>query len=187
MNRDDPFNPEPGFRLSIASGMSVTVRQALEAIPGRIRWTTEPVRVGPHLHVTGAIPRRDPALAAETNLFTDAEGRQPDMFPDDQALWVETSAGVVAVLGCAHAGLLLTLRRIAQLSGCRRFRAVLGGFHLGRATDEQCAAVAEAVAEFDVREFLPLHCTGERFIAHLSRKGPGRVTRLGVGDRWTSG
>jgi len=165
-------------------GMPGAARQALETMPDRVRWTAGPATVGPGLFVTGAILRRDPEVPADDRLFADAGGRQPDLLPDDQALWMETPAGIVAVLGCAHAGLAPALRRIAELSGRRRFRAVLGGFHLGRATDERCASVAEAVSEFDVREFIPLHCTGERFIAHLFRKWPDRVARRGAGDRW---
>ena len=131
-----------------------------------------------------AIPGRGRAICPENHLFVDADGRRPDEVPDDQALWMETPEGLVAALGCAHAGLVRTLQRISELSGSRRFRAVLGGFHLGRVTDARCAAVAVAVAEFDVREFIPLHCTGDRFIAQLSRRWPDRVTCRGAADRW---
>lgn len=166
-------------------GMPPEARRALAARPDRIRLTSAPTDVRAGIHVTGGIPRRNKANSAHGHLFLDAEGKRPDEVLDDQALWIETSEGIVAVLGCAHAGLPETLHRIAELAGRECFRCVVGGFHLNRSSAEEIAEAARALARFDVREIIPLHCTGESATEYCSRAFPGGVTRLGAGDRWS--
>ena len=63
----------------------------------------------PAVFVTGEIPR-SAALEAPTNrYFLDPEYTTADPFNDEQALALETSAGVVVVIGCVHAGTVLRL------------------------------------------------------------------------------
>jgi 7,8-dihydropterin-6-yl-methyl-4-(beta-D-ribofuranosyl)aminobenzene 5'-phosphate synthase len=86
---------------------------------------------------------------------------------DDQALFLETPAGIVVVLGCAHAGVVNTLDYIAQLTGRDRIYAVLGGMHLVRATLPRLEATVAALERYGVRKVGIAHCTGMRAATYL--------------------
>jgi 7,8-dihydropterin-6-yl-methyl-4-(beta-D-ribofuranosyl)aminobenzene 5'-phosphate synthase len=136
-------------------------RQALENLGAQFHLQREPFDLGGGAVITGEIPRPagwknpEPYFLQKT-----AAGFQPDLLYDDQALLVESPAGVVVILGCSHAGLLNTLRHVKTLSGKRRLYALLGGTHLLHASGEQLAGIMEAVREYDLQLVAPCHCTG---------------------------
>jgi 7,8-dihydropterin-6-yl-methyl-4-(beta-D-ribofuranosyl)aminobenzene 5'-phosphate synthase len=86
---------------------------------------------------------------------------------DDQALYVETPAGLVVVLGCAHAGVVNTLDYVAELTGRSRVYAVLGGMHLVRANQPRLEATVAALERYGVQKVGPAHCTGMRATTYL--------------------
>jgi 7,8-dihydropterin-6-yl-methyl-4-(beta-D-ribofuranosyl)aminobenzene 5'-phosphate synthase len=109
---------------------------------------------------------------------------QPDPVRDDQAVFFDTSAGVVVVLGCAHAGVVNTLDYIQELNPGRPFRAVLGGLHLLNASPERLAATVEALRQREISLLVPAHCTGAAAVARLWESFPGRCAAPGVGRRF---
>jgi 7,8-dihydropterin-6-yl-methyl-4-(beta-D-ribofuranosyl)aminobenzene 5'-phosphate synthase len=78
----------------------------------------------------------------------------------EQALVVQTSRGLVVVTGCAHPGISEMVVRAAEIGGDGVY-LVLGGFHLGGASQ---ARVEEIITEFrrlGVEKVAPSHCTGD--------------------------
>ena len=119
------------------------------ALRGRTRsltWTAEPTKLMEGVHVTGEIPRRNDFEDTGGPFFLDPSCTRPDPLPDDQALYVETPAGIVVVLGCAHAGVVNTLDDVAELTGGGPIHAVLGGMHLVRATARRLEATVAAAS-----------------------------------------
>jgi len=68
------------------------------------------------------------ALAARSNR-DEACGQAEDL-ADDQALVIDSPAGLVELLGCAHAGVVNTLTYVLSLTGRTRVHAVIGRMHL---------------------------------------------------------
>ena len=93
------------IRRTRSIGMPESSRQALDAVRDRIVWTASATEVVPGVWCTGEIPRL-PAERAdrETGFFLDAECREPDPMADDQALFIDTTDGLVVIAGCAHCG-----------------------------------------------------------------------------------
>ncbi len=149
-----------------------------------LKWTPQPTAIADGIWVTGEIPRGNEFEDTGGPFFLDEACREPDGLPDDQALWVETSGGLVIVLGCAHAGLVNTLDYIAQLRPGRRIRAVLGGLHLLRAGPHRIAATLQALEHYNPDLIAPAHCTGWRATAELAGRFRHRVTECGVGMRF---
>jgi 7,8-dihydropterin-6-yl-methyl-4-(beta-D-ribofuranosyl)aminobenzene 5'-phosphate synthase len=87
-------------------------------------------------------------------------GYQRDSLLDDQALVVESEHGVSVVLGCCHAGLINTLSYVAEQTGTRHFRTIVGGTHLGLSDQKQLDATIGALREFDIERLGVSHCTG---------------------------
>lgn len=164
-------------------GIPGHAREAVNRCQSRAIWTAQPTEVAPGIRVTGPIPRRTGFEDTGGPFFLDAKGAVPDPIVDDQAMWIEATDGVVVVLGCAHAGIVNTLRYIRDLSPKRSIHTVLGGTHLAAANEMRMDNTVEALREFGVQRILPVHCTGFAAAARLWKDFPGRVSLCPVGTR----
>jgi 7,8-dihydropterin-6-yl-methyl-4-(beta-D-ribofuranosyl)aminobenzene 5'-phosphate synthase len=118
-------------------------------------------------------------------LTTDFEGRNPR--PDDQALFFEVGAGLVVIVGCAHAGVVNTLRQVLRLTGLDRVHAVIGGMHLGGASADRISRTAVALHDLGVRHLSPCHCTGDTAIERFREVFPDAVRPCPAGTAFTFG
>ena len=147
------------------------------------RWklATDPVEIVPGVSTTGQFPRRFGGEAIEARLFVQRDGRDvPDRFPDDQALVLRVSAGLVVVLGCCHAGLINTLDHV-QRTWDGPIVAVVGGTHLAPLPPEVVDEAAGVLEDIAPTEILVGHCTGSDPYAQLSDRLGARVGRLRAG------
>jgi len=138
--------------------------------------------LAPRLGITGPIPRKTSFEISEDRFYVDPQGREPDPFEDDEALWIRTAAGLVVCAGCAHAGIINTLNWIQSLNGGSKIRAVIGGFHLLRAGGDRLRRTVDALREFDLELLAPCHCTGENTEQLLREAFPGKVRPGEVGS-----
>jgi len=86
----------------------------------------------------------------------------------EQALVVETEAGLVVVTGCAHPGVVEMVRRSTSLTAGRAKESVagevalvMGGFHLRDAGQGQIERIIADLRGLGVRRVAPCHCTGD--------------------------
>jgi 7,8-dihydropterin-6-yl-methyl-4-(beta-D-ribofuranosyl)aminobenzene 5'-phosphate synthase len=184
-----PAAREPKFSLQPDGtprfiGLPEASRAVLAHHQARIIETRTCTEVVKGLFVTGELPRRTPYEDTGGRLFLDERATQPDTMRDDQAVFFDTSAGVVVMLGCAHAGVINTLDYIQGLNPGRPFRAVLGGLHLLNASPERLAATVEALRQREIPLLVPAHCTGAAAVARLWESFPGRCAAPGVGRRF---
>ena len=98
----------------------------------------------------------------------------------EQALVVQTSAGLTVITGCAHPGIAKMVRR-AQEVGKGEIDLVLGGFHLGGASKGAIQGVVTGFRELGVAHVAPCHCTGEQAIAAFAAEYGASYTRCGAG------
>ena len=78
----------------------------------------------------------------------------------EQSLVVETSQRLVVITGCAHPGVVNIVRQAKELTG-GDVHLVLGGFHLGGASEARIAGVVEDFQQLGVRKAAPCHCSGD--------------------------
>jgi len=116
----------------------------------------------------GEIPRETPFEQGAPNLFY-GSGAEPhrDTFEDDTAVVAYLAGkGLVVLSGCAHSGIVNTVRHARAVTGVDRVHAVMGGFHLsGPGKDEPIRQTVAAMQEIDPDWVIPTHCTGRRAIA----------------------
>jgi 7,8-dihydropterin-6-yl-methyl-4-(beta-D-ribofuranosyl)aminobenzene 5'-phosphate synthase len=176
----DAVQPRYGLdhRVPKEVGMPPASLATLKDLPARqVHWITGMELLSEAVGVTGPIPRETDYEDAGGPLFLDPEGRCPDPFVDDQALWVQMPEGLVIVLGCGHAGVINTLMYVRHLTGESRIRAIIGGFHLLRASEQRLLRTVEALHSMTPGMIVPCHCTGTRaFELLLNAFGP-RVSR----------
>jgi len=171
----------PHRSIGIAGFDEQTLRQRTRSLA----WTGEPTELIEGVHVTGEIPRRNDFEDTGGPFYRDESCTVPDPLLDDQALYVETSAGLVVVLGCAHAGVVNTLDYIAELAGQNRVYAVLGGMHLVRATRRRLEATVAALERYGVERVGTAHCTGMRAATYLWSQFPSVCFECSVGSVFT--
>lgn len=140
----------------------------MKALGARFYLERGPVNLGEGIMSTGEIPRRTRTENAEPHFLVKEEERFiEDRLMDDQALVVESSAGIVVLLGCAHAGLIDTLQHILTLTGEKRIYALLGGTHLLNDPEESLNRTVAALRQFELEIIAPCHCSGFRATAAL--------------------
>ena len=152
-------------------------RNGVEFVP-----TERPTAIAEGLWATGPIPRVTDFEDVGGKFFRDSACRDPDPLVDDQALFFDSADGIVVLLGCAHSGVINTLRYVQELSGGRPLCAVLGGMHLVHASPERLAAVIEGLRQCGVERLGPAHCTGAAATAALWNALPGQCFSCNVGD-----
>ena len=146
--------------------------------------TEKPTTVVDGLTATGPIPRVTDFEDTGGPFFLDRDFRQPDPIADDQALFFETDGGTVVLLGCAHAGVINTLRYIHTITDDRPIHAVLGGMHLVDASPERMSRTIEELRRLGVKCLGPAHCTGGAAVVALWSAFPGRCITCHVGTRF---
>lgn len=140
-----------------------------------------PVEVAPGVTTTGEIRSRRPEEAIVEAFCRDEQGVEPDELYDDQSLFIDTPDGVVVLLGCAHAGVVGILDYITTLTSGRHVRALIGGMHLGTASDERTAWTTNELRGFNIPFMAPMHCTGQKAAAALWTAFPGACRPCGAG------
>ena len=146
-----------------------------------LTWTKTPTEVVPGITATGPIKRLSDIEDVGGPFFQDAQGTRPDPILDDQALFFESTQGLVVILGCAHAGVVNTLNHIADLTGQKEFFTVMGGMHLVSASPERIEHTIEALRAYSVQRIGTAHCTGTKVTAKLWQAFPKRCFSCSVG------
>ncbi|HUT59815.1 MAG TPA: MBL fold metallo-hydrolase [Phycisphaerae bacterium] len=158
-------------------------RAAIESRRLRFVPTSKPTEIIPGLWATGEIPRTTSFEDTGGPFFLDADGTRPDLLPDDQAVYFRSRTGTVVLLGCAHAGVVNTLRYVRQLTDAAPVHAVCGGMHLLRASPQRLEATCQALRELDVQVLGPSHCTGRQAVFTMWQQFPGRLVPFHAGAR----
>ena len=148
------------------------VRDGYEALGGRFIVHEKPHELHPGVWITGPIPRvhRErnwtPFMRIKQN-----DSLAEDTIPEDQALVLNTSSGLVVVAGCGHAGIVNTMEYARSITNGKSIHAVLGGFHLMSATDERLKWTGATMREFGVEHVIGAHCTGINAVTRLRDAG----------------
>jgi 7,8-dihydropterin-6-yl-methyl-4-(beta-D-ribofuranosyl)aminobenzene 5'-phosphate synthase len=102
------------------------------------------------------------------------------------SLAVNTSEGMVLVVGCSHPGIERIVEAAAAINP--KIHLISGGFHLVVAPDDVIAkAVAALKDTFKVESVAPGHCTGEPMFAALKKAFGDRYLYAGLGTTLTLG
>ncbi len=147
------------------------LREQLESMGATFQLSDGPVHISREVMTTGPVPRVTPFEKLDAALVVKApQGWQQDQVPDDQSLVVKTPEGLVVLLGCAHSGMVNTLLHAQQVAGEKRIFAVLGGTHLGFASQEQLDKTVAMLRELDLQKIGVSHCTGLPASGRLARE-----------------
>lgn len=163
-------------------GMPTPVREALTSWPD-LRPIENPTEIVPGVWATGAIPRVEPTEGQGGTGALEPELTTPDPIADDMAVWVKTSAGILLVLGCAHAGLINTVRLVQKTNDRLPISGVIGGTHLRATTPERMAATIACLRSLPLTMLAACHCTGPHEAFLLQTAFPTQFVSMSAGTR----
>jgi 7,8-dihydropterin-6-yl-methyl-4-(beta-D-ribofuranosyl)aminobenzene 5'-phosphate synthase len=161
-------------------------QEELENLGARFNLTREPAHISEHTVTTGEIPMVSEYECVEDNLFIKKGGLLcQDPLADDLALVIDAEFGLVVVLGCAHRGIINTLRHAQKLTGKKPVYAAIGGAHLIRASEERVAKTIDALKEMGIKKLGISHCTGFPAQARLLQEFGDKFFLNNAGTRIT--
>lgn len=118
--------------------------------------------IAPGIWVSGFVPRLNPFEKQSGDFWLNSACTRPDFIDDDISLWIEQPEGLWIFLGCAHAGTINTVKHIQSVSGRDDIHAIIGGMHLGHASEERLEITTRFLTELAPEILLPCHCSGKR-------------------------
>ena len=136
-------------------------RDELESLGASFTLSRDPVWLTEDIVTTGEIPMVTGYEEIDSNLYVKEGGQwHPDELLDDRALIIRTEQGLVVILGCAHRGVVNTLRYAQELTGMELIHTVIGGTHLLNASQERLELTIADLKEFGIQRLGVSHCTG---------------------------
>ena len=162
-------------------GMSDCVAQAIRHRTGGFIETTARTEIMDGVFATGEIPRANAYEDTGGAFFLDAQSTRPDPLVDDQALVIDLGRSVVLLLGCAHSGVVNTLDHVQRLTNGKPVSALIGGLHLGSASEERIQKTIERLRNAQLEMLAPAHCTGLPATAKLWSAFPDLCRPASVG------
>ncbi len=144
-------------------------REAIESLGVKIREVEEPTEVIPGAYFTGTIGRVTEYEQVPPIFLVERRGKQEqDQFPGEQAVvFVVKGKGLVVLSGCAHAGIVNTVKHAQRMTGVSHLHALIGGFHLVNAPPERIEATVADIKAMAPDYIVPTHCTGFEAITRL--------------------
>jgi len=146
----------------------------------------KPVEVMPGCYLTGEIERVTDYEQGSPNLIIQKGGTfEQDHFPGEQAVVCNVKGkGLVILSGCAHAGIVNTVKHAQTISGTEKVHAVIGGFHLVNAAPEIIEKTISDIKAIAPDYIIPAHCTGFEAITLVASEMPEQFILNTVGTRY---
>ncbi|MBN1368864.1 MAG: MBL fold metallo-hydrolase [Dehalococcoidaceae bacterium] len=167
----DIFNPKYAHRQPGSAPYYIGIpfsRPLLEKAGAEFVLTRESYPVSSSITTTGEIPMTNSFEHTDKNLHEVTGGNDyPDPLLDDLALIIDTASGLVIISGCCHRGIVNTINHAIKLTGQKRIYAVMGGFHLHNASQEQVTKTVEFLKQTGAARVNAGHCTGFKALCAL--------------------
>jgi 7,8-dihydropterin-6-yl-methyl-4-(beta-D-ribofuranosyl)aminobenzene 5'-phosphate synthase len=179
------YSLRPG--TDVAMDIGQLTKADVEALGLEVKEVRTPTQIIPGGYFTGNIERvTDYEKVPPGLLIQRGEKPEPDDFRGEQAFFFNLKGkGLVVLSGCAHAGIVNTVRQAQKVSGIRRIHAVMGGFHLVNAKPEIIQRTVSDIKELKPEYIVPTHCTGFEAITSFAKEMPGEFILNTAGTRYT--
>ena len=123
----------------------------------------------------GEIPKQTQFEKGFPKMHFDEDGESKwDPIEEDTAIVMNVKGkGLVVLSGCAHSGIINTVKYAREATGVEDLFVVMGGFHLTGADFEPIIGqTIEALQTLNPQYVVPTHCTGRKAIMHLEKEMP---------------
>jgi 7,8-dihydropterin-6-yl-methyl-4-(beta-D-ribofuranosyl)aminobenzene 5'-phosphate synthase len=136
--------------------------------------------------VTGEIPRETDFETGfpQHRVLTKGQWQPDPWIWDDRAIVINVKQkGLVVISGCAHAGIINTIRYAQQITGTDSVFAIMGGFHLaGKEYEPRISQTVEKLKLINPNLLVPSHCTGWKGVYAIAEAMPHAFVWNSVGN-----
>jgi len=133
----------------------------LESLGANFKFIKDFCEIEKNVFASGEIPMKTSFEKIDKDMKVLKEGIfVQDELKDDFSMAIDTSKGLVILLGCAHAGLVNILNHFIEKTGKDRIYSVIGGTHLGFASEEQMNNTLKILDKYNIEKLGVSHCTG---------------------------
>jgi 7,8-dihydropterin-6-yl-methyl-4-(beta-D-ribofuranosyl)aminobenzene 5'-phosphate synthase len=109
---------------------------------------------------------------------------QEDFIGEQAIVFNAKGKGLVVLSGCAHRGIVNTVRHAQKMTGIEKVHAVIGGFHLTGAKPELIQRTVADIKAIRPDYIVPTHCTGYEAIAAFAREMPDQFILNTAGTKY---
>jgi 7,8-dihydropterin-6-yl-methyl-4-(beta-D-ribofuranosyl)aminobenzene 5'-phosphate synthase len=92
--------------------------------------------------------------------------------------------GLVVLTGCAHVGVVNTVKHAQRMTGVGKVHAIMGGFHLTGAKEEIIQRTVADIKATAPDHIMPMHCTGFEAMGAFANEMPDQFILNTVGTRY---
>ena len=146
-----------------------------------VELSREPVHLTERLVFLGEIERTNEFEARNPiGRIRDSGVEKDDFLADDSALAYKSSAGLVIITGCSHAGICNIVEYSRKVCSDERVVDILGGFHLLDPSEEQLEGTIKYMESLGPGSVHACHCTDLNSKIALSRVVDLKEVGVGV-------
>lgn len=144
--------------------------------------STDSIRISGEYGEPTVIPHFFDPDRGTSSMFVKENGHLvPDTFRHEQTVVFRTPKGLVVFSPCSHLGLPAIIREVNEVFQGERIYALLGGFHMFKASEELIYSTAWELRSLGIGRIYAGHCTGDTAIKIFGEVFDGRVTELAAG------
>ncbi len=162
-------------------------KEDIEALGLKVVEVKTPVEIVPGAYFTGNIARVT-AYEKVSDEFQIKRGEkiEHDTFPGEQAVFFKVKGkGLLVLSGCAHCGIVNTIKQAQKIVRTDKVHAIMGGFHLINAKPELIQNTVADIKSMKPDYIVPTHCTGFEAIVAFSREMPNEFILNTAGTQYT--
>ncbi len=147
------------------------MREELESLGASFKLTKEPYKISDDIMTTGEVAMTTDYEQIDDRLCLKVGDEMiPDPLADDLALVVKTEQGLALITGCAHRGIVNTVRHVQSITNGEYIHTIIGGTHLHVGSPERIEKTAAELKELGLQRLGVSHCTGFYPAAALARE-----------------
>jgi 7,8-dihydropterin-6-yl-methyl-4-(beta-D-ribofuranosyl)aminobenzene 5'-phosphate synthase len=146
-----------------------------KAAGAKLIYSQEPYQLAPGCWTTGFVPRASFEKSGRPTKLYYRNGSDflPDDLEEDQAIVIHVKdKGLIVLSGCAHSGIVNTVSYARAFTGIDTVYAIIGGFHLASANDEEIRQTIDYLKKVNPTYLIPSHCTGFRAESQIAQEMP---------------
>jgi len=176
------FRPKYAFKPNLQFIGPDFDQASVKAAGGALVLARNSVMMAAGLATSGEIARETDFERTEGFWTVEDDRFVEDAMNDEQALLINVKdKGLVVMAGCAHSGIINTVRQAQKTSGVDDIYAVVGGLHLEKAGETRIKQSVGELSRIDPRVIYPCHCAGSEVIRRLCDLGRN-CRRIQTGD-----
>jgi 7,8-dihydropterin-6-yl-methyl-4-(beta-D-ribofuranosyl)aminobenzene 5'-phosphate synthase len=162
-------------------------KEDIEALGLKVVEAKTAVEIIPGAYITGNIERvTSYEKVSKSYQIKRGEKLEHDTFPGEQGVFFNVKGiGLVVLSGCAHCGIVNTVKQAQKSAGTDKIHAIMGGFHLINAKPDLIQSTVADIKAMKPDYIVGTHCTGFRAMVVFSREMPNEFVLNTAATRYT--